>query len=88
MCGCGKLLPIYYTDDDDCCRDPIEASTPSGDQLLTGAFTNVYQKAMREDLPETESAIKNSIDYKLSMRQVGVAEMGVTIHTCCYGNEG
>ena len=84
MCGrdhaVNSSLFILYTDDDECYRDPIETNRPTcssdEDQLLNGAFTNVYQKAMREELPETESVIKNSIDYKLSMRQVGVAGNG------------
>ena len=69
------------TDDGGCSRDPISTSNGDSmcddDQLLKGAFTDVYQKALKEELPESEPKIKNNIDYKLSMRQVYHNEVSI-----------
>ena len=62
-----------YVDDDFCCSDPINPSSDGvcdSDHLLKGSFTDVYQKALKEQLSESEPQIKNHIDHKLSMRQV------------------
>ena len=50
----------------------IDTLHSNEDQLLKGAFSDVYQKALQEELPEAESLIKNNMDYKLSMRQVHI----------------
>lgn len=69
--GISFLLSHVDEDDDSCCRDPIQIAIDGDDnQLLKGAFSDVYQKAMQEELPESEPLIKDSIDYKFSIRQV------------------
>ena len=69
------LLLIYHlflcpSDDGACCRDPGGAADFDDNQLLRGAFSDIYEKALSERLPESEHQIKNIIDVKSSMRQV------------------
>ena len=61
----------YTIDDDSCCQDPL---SPDSSDILKGSFTEkleeVYQMALREELPVSELKVQENIDIKTSMRLV------------------
>lgn len=67
---------IPEADDDSCCQDPL---SPDSSDILKGSFTEkleeVYQMALREELPVSELKVQENIDIKTSMRLALISQL-------------